>query len=174
MRINKLGSLIGLSAVLALGPLAAAQAQKTGLYVGAAAGAYSIDESNLSDNDHVLKAYVGGQFTDWFGIEGSWSDFNRLDNDNDHFESDGAGLAAVFSLPMGSTSSLFIKGGQYWWKSDSVLGGVLGASDGNDPFWGAGVKVGFNNHLAVRLEVERYDVMDIRLNTVMGGLEFKF
>ena len=93
MRINKLGSLIGLSAVLALGPLAAAQAQKTGLYVGAAAGAYSIDESNLSDNDHVLKAYVGGQFTDWFGIEGSWSDFNRLDNDNDHFESDGAGLA---------------------------------------------------------------------------------
>lgn len=174
MRISKLGSLISLTTVLLLGPLTAAQAQKPGLYVGAAVGAYSIDESNLSDNDRVLKAYVGGQFTNWFGIEGSWTDFNRVDNAGDNFEADGVGAAAVLSLPMGSTSSLFIKGGQFWWKSDSVLGGTLGASDGNDPFWGVGVKVGFNNHLAIRLEVERYDVADINLYSYMGGLELKF
>lgn len=174
MRINKLSSLIGLSTLLLLGPLTAAQAQKTGLYVGAAVGAYSIDESNLSDNDRVLKGYVGGQFTNWFGVEGSWTDFNRVDNGGDTFEADGAGLAVVFSLPMGSTSSLFVKGGQFWWNSDSFLGGTLGASDGSDPFWGAGVKVGFNDHLAIRLEVERYDVADARLYSFMGGLEFKF
>src|SRR4030067_2887530 len=63
MRINKFCSLIGLSTVLLLGPLTAAQAQKPGLYVGAGVGAYSIDESDLSENDHVIKAYVGGQFT---------------------------------------------------------------------------------------------------------------
>jgi hypothetical protein len=49
MQISKLSALIGLSTVLLLGPLTAAQAQKPGLYVGAAVGAYSIDESNLSD-----------------------------------------------------------------------------------------------------------------------------
>lgn len=174
MRIHKLSSLIGLSTALLLGPLTAAQAQKPGLYVGAGVGAYSIKESNLSDNDHVIKAYVGGQFTNWFGIEGSWTDFNRTNSGSNRFEADGAGLAAVFSLPIGPTSSLFIKGGQFWWKSDSVLGGTLGASDGNDPFWGVGVKVGFNDHLAIRLEVERYDVADIHLNTLTGGLEFKF
>lgn len=175
MQINKLSALIGLSAALLLGPLTAAQAQKNGLYVGAAAGAYSIKESNLNDNDHALKAYVGGQFTRWFGVEGSWADFNRLNNSGgDNFESDGAGLAAVFSLPIGPTSSLFIKGGQFWWKADSVLGGVLGASSGNDPFWGVGAKIGFNKHLAIRIEVERYDVAEIHLNTVMGGLEFTF
>ena len=33
MRINKLSSLIGLSAVLSLGPLSAAQAQGPGIYL---------------------------------------------------------------------------------------------------------------------------------------------
>ena len=88
MKISKLSALIGLSTVLLLGPLTAAQAQKPGLYVGAAVGAYSIDESNLSDNDHVWKAYVGGQFTNWFGVEGSWTDFNRVDNGGDTFEAE--------------------------------------------------------------------------------------
>ena len=174
MRINKLYSLIGLSAVLLLGPLTAAQAQKPGLFVGVGVGAYSIDESDLSDNDHVIKAFVGGQFTNWFGVEGSWTDFNRTNSGSDRFEADGAGLSVVFSLPMGSTSSIFIKGGQYWWKSDSLLGGTLGASDGNDPFYGVGVKLGFNDHVAVRIEVERYDVASIELYTLTGGIEFKF
>jgi OmpA-OmpF porin, OOP family len=174
MRIAKLGSLIGLSTVLLLGPVTAAQAEKTGLYVGAALGAYSIDESNLSDNSHVLKAYVGGQFTDWFGVEGSWTDFNSVENGGYSFEADGVGLAAVISLPIGDTSSVFIKGGQFWWNSDSSLGGTLDASSGNDPFWGVGVKLGFNDYLAFRLEVERYDVAAINLYTLMAGLEFKF
>ena len=174
MRINKLYSLIGLSAVLLLGPLSAAQAQNKGLFFGAGVGAYSIDESDLSDNDHVIKAYVGGQFTNWFGIEGSWTDFNRTNSGSNRFEADGAGLSVVLSLPMGSTSSIFIKGGQYWWKADSVLGGTLGASDGNDPFYGVGVKLGFNNHVAIRIEVERYDVASIELYTLTGGIEIKF
>ncbi len=174
MRINKLYSLIGLSTVLWLGPLTAVHAQKPGLYVGAGVGAYSIDESALSDNDHVLKAYVGGQFTSWLGVEGSWTDFNRTDSGSNRFKADGAGLAVVFSLPIGPTSSIFIKGGQYWWRADSFLGGTLGDSDGNDPFFGVGAKLGFNDHIAIRFEVERYDVASIELYTLTGGVEFKF
>ena len=174
MRINKFCSLIGLSTVLLLGPLTAAQAQKPGLYVGAGVGAYSIDESDRSENDHVIKAYVGGQFTNWFGVEGSWTDFNRTDSGSNRFEADGKGLSVVFSLPIGPTSTFFVKGGQYWWNSDSVLGGTLGASNGNDPFYGVGAKLGFNDHVAIRIEVERYDVASINLYTLMGGVEFKF
>lgn len=175
MQIRKLSTLIGLSTALLLGPLTAVQAQRPGLYVGAAVGAYRIDESNLSDNDSVLKAYVGGQFTDWFAVEGSWTDFNLVKHAGNTFEADGGGLAAVFSLPMGSSSSIFVKGGQFWWNSDSNLGTTLGATaNGNDPFWGIGGKFGFSDHLALRVEVERYDVAKINLYTLMGGLEFKF
>jgi len=174
MRISKRSSLVGLSAVLLLGPLTAAQAQGLGIFLGASWGGYSIKKSDLSDNDHVLKAVVGGQFSNWFGLEGSWTDFNRTDNGGDRFEADGKGLAAVLSMPVGTTSSVFVKGGQFWWNSDSSLGGALGASKGSDPFWGVGFKYGFSDHLALRLEVERYDVADTRLNTVTGGLEVKF
>jgi len=174
MRIGKPISLIGLSAALLLGLSTAAQAKGPALYLGGAWGAYSIKQSNLDDNDNVLKAYVGIQFTDWFGIEGSWTDFNRLNNAGDRFDADGRGLAAVISLPLGSTSSVFAKGGQFWWDSDSFLGGVLGASKGNDPFWGAGLKLGFNEHVGLRLEVERYDVGEINLRTFTAGIEFKF
>lgn len=174
MRINKLSSLLGLSAVLLLGPLTAAQAQSPGVYLGASWGAYSIKKSNLNDNDHVLKAVVGGQFNNWFGIEGSWTDFNRTNNGGDRFDADGKGLSAVLSFPLSTASSVFAKGGQFWWNSDSSLGGALGASKGNDPFYGAGFKFGFNDHLALRLEAERYDVSDTHINTVTAGLEFKF
>ena len=174
MRINKLSSLIGLSAALVLGPMAAAQAKGPGIYLGASWGAYSIKKSDLDDNDDVLKAVIGGQFNDWFGVEGSWTDFNRVSSGGDRFESDGKGLAAVFSMPVWATSSAFLKAGQFWWESDSSLGRALGASKGNDPFWGGGFKFGFNDHLALRLEGERYEVADTNLNTFTVGLELKF
>jgi OOP family OmpA-OmpF porin len=174
MRIRKISSLIGLSAALSLGLLTAAQAKDSGIYLGASWGAYSIKESDLDDNDDVLKAVVGGQFNDWFGVEGSWTDFSRVIGGGDRFESDGKGLAAVFSMPVWDKSSVFVKAGQFWWESDSSLGGALGASKGNDPFWGGGLKFGFTDHLALRLEAERYEVADTNLNTFTAGLEFKF
>ena len=176
MRINKLSSLVGLSAVLLLGPLTAtaAQAKGPGIYFGGSWGAYSIKRSSLNDNDHVVKIFVGGQFNDWFGVEGSWNDFNRIDNSGDRFDADGKGLAAVLSMPMGTVSSAFIKAGQFWWDSASSLGGTSGASSGNDPFWGAGFKFGFNNNFSLRLEAERYDVAETNIDTYTVGLEFKF
>ena len=174
MRINTLSSLIGLSTVLLLGPLTAVQANEPGIYLGASWGAYSIKESDLDENDDVWKVVAGGQINSWFGVEGSWVDFKLVRNGDDRFESDGRGLAAVFSMPVGDSSSAFLKTGQFWWKSDSALGGSLGASSGNDPFWGGGFKYGFSDHLALRLDAERYEVADTDLDVFMVGLEFKF
>jgi OmpA-OmpF porin, OOP family len=174
MQIKKLGSVIGFSAVLLLGPLSAAQAQSPGLYVGASWGAYSIKESSLNENEGVMKAVFGGQFNSWLALEGSWVDFNDANNSGDRYEADGKGLAVLLSMPVGKTSETFVKIGQFWWNSDSYLGGALGASSGNDPFYGIGFKLGFNDHLSLRSELERYHVADARLNTLTVGLEFKF
>lgn len=181
MRITQLSFLVGLPVMFLLGFSGTVQAQNSeqarfpGVYLGASWGSYSIKQSEFSKNDHVLKTVVGGQLNNWFGLEGSWTDFNRTDNGNgDKFKADGMGVAAVLSLPVGATSSAFLKGGQFWWKSDSALGNTTGASSGNDPFWGVGFKFGFNEHLALRLEAERYDVWQTRISTVTAGLEFKF
>ncbi len=176
MQIKKLKSIIlaGLSATVLSAPLATLAAQTPGIYIGGEWGAYSIHESNLKEHDNVLKAYVGGQFNSWFGLEGSWTDFNRLNNGNDRFEADGKGLSAVFSFPVGTASSVFVKAGEFWWNSDSSLGSSLNAKDGNDPFYGVGFKYGFNEHLALRVEGEHYDVANSKLRTLLAGLEFKF
>lgn len=114
MQISKLSSRVGLAAILLIGPITAAHAQRPGIYFGGAWGAYSIKKSDLDDNDHVLKGYIGGQVLPWLAIEGSITDFNRLDNGGERFEADGKGLAALFSLPLGTTSTVFAKAGQFW------------------------------------------------------------
>ncbi len=175
MKTRKLLALMGLPALL-LVPFTAAQAERPGLYIGGSWGAYRINESNLDEHDDVIKAFAGVQFNNWFGVEGSWVDFNRTSNPNgsSRFEADGRGLAAVFSVPFSESSSFFAKVGQFWWKADSVLGSTVGERDGHDIFYGAGFKFGFNKYLAWRLEAERYDVTDVRLDTVSVGLQFNF
>jgi OmpA-OmpF porin, OOP family len=181
MRINKLSSLIGLSAALLLCPLtAAAQRQGPGIYGGVSWGAYSIKQdgsagSELNKHEQVIKGVIGGMFNNWIGIEGSWIDFNKADNNADHFKADGKGLSLVLAAPIGTLSSAFVKAGRFWWDADSTLGVSTGSRDrGNDLFWGGGIKVGLNNYLALRVEYERYEVRAAHLNAVTGGVEFKF
>lgn len=174
MRNNKHTLLVSLAALILMGSVSAAHAQGTGIYIGASWGAYSINESNLDDNDDVVKAVLGYQFIQWFGIEGSWNDFGTVSNGSYNFSTDGKGLSAVLSMPVGQSSSLFAKGGIFWWDADSNLGSSLGASSGDDPFWGVGVKLGLNNNFAIRLEAERYDVSSTDLYAYTVGVEFKF
>ncbi len=170
MKTNKFMKISGITSVLLLTSLTAAQAEDSGIYIGAAAGSYNINDGNLDNNDRVLKTLVGLQFNNFFAIEGAWTDFNRVNNGNDRFESDGQGVAAVLSLPLG----IFVKGGQFWWNTDTVFSSTPQSSNGNDPFWGVGFKFDFNDHLALRLEAERYDVFNTRIKTYTAGLDFKF
>jgi hypothetical protein len=170
MRTNKFNNIFGITTALLLGPVTAAQAESPGVYIGAAMGSYNINDGDLDNNDRVLKTLVGLQFSSFFAIEGAWTDFNRVNNGNDRFESDGHGVAAVLSLPLG----IFVKGGQFWWSTDSVFGGTSQSSNGNDPFWGVGFKFGFSDNLALRLEAERYDVQNTNIRTYTAGLDFKF
>lgn len=176
MQISKLVVLVvPISLSLLLIPFGAARADQTGPYLGAGWGAYRINEGTLDDHDDLLKAYVGVQFANWFGLEGSWVDFDRLDNPGgDKFEADGAGLAAVLSLPVSDTSAIYAKGGNFWWNAKSVLGGEVRDKDGNNAFYGAGLKLGFTKHLAVRLEWERYDVSGADIDTGTISLQFLF
>ena len=165
-----------MTTALLLGSVTAAQADDSGMYedsavyIGAAMGSYNINNGSLDNNDRVMKALAGFQFNNFFGLEAAVTDFNRVNNGGDYFESDGHGVAAVFSLPLG----IFVKGGQFWWSTDSVIGNTSQSSNGKDPFWGVGLKFGFTDSLALRLEVERYDVQDTHLKTYTAGLDFKF
>ena len=170
MKTNIFRNIFGITTALLLCSVTVAQAKSPGVYVGAALGAYNINDGNLNNNDRVIKTLVGLQFNRLFAIEGAWTDFNRVNNGLDRFESDGQGVAAVLSLPVG----IFVKGGQFWWSSNAVLDGTKKPSNGNDPFWGIGFKFGLNDHLALRIEAERYDVLNTYIKTFTAGVDYKF
>jgi len=173
---TRIVSLLSITGALLLTPIATIQAAPaTGLYVGGSWGAYKVSAGDLDDNDDLLKGFVGYQFSEMFGVEGQWTDFNRLGNDNnDHFEADGKGLSAVLSFPFTDKSAAFAKIGNFWWDSESSFSGSSRDPDGSDPFWGAGVKFGFTKNFALRVEWERYDVADIDLDTFSVGVQFTF
>ena len=170
MQTKKFRNIFGITTALLLSSVTTVQAENSGVYVGAAMGSYNINEGTLDNNDRVLKTLVGLQFNSFFAIEGAWTDFNRVNNGIDRFESDGHGVAAVLSLPVG----IFVKGGQFWWNSNTVLSSVSQSSNGNDPFWGVGFRFGLGEHLALRLEAERYAVLNTNIKTYTAGLDFKF
>lgn len=145
---------------------------QAGPYIGASWGAYSIEESDLDDNDDLWKAFAGYTFNDLIGVEGTWVDFSQVGTGVSSFEADGWGVSGILSFPVGRTSTVFAKAGQFWWDSETVLGGLPAGDDGNDPFFGAGIV--FGGPLAVRLEWERYDVADIDVDTYSIGVQFGF
>lgn len=170
MNTKQFRNIFAITSVLLLGSVTPVHAESPGIYVGAALGSYNIDDGNLDDNDRVLKTLIGFQLNSFFGIEAAWTDFNRVNNGGDRFESDGQGVAAALSLPLG----IFVKAGQFWWDSDSVFSGTSQSSNANDPFWGVGFKFNFTDNLALRLEAERYDVLNTYINTYTAGLDLKF
>jgi OOP family OmpA-OmpF porin len=173
MRVSKLVlpvvGLIGLSAV----PLCA-QAERPGAYFGGSYGRYRIDENALKKNDSLWKAFIGTQFNDWFGLEAAFVNFDRASNQNSSFETDGWSAAAVVSLPLGPNSALYAKGGEYWWSAKSNFAGVRRDDNGNDPFWGGGIRFGLSDVLSLRVEYERYKVVNVNLDSISVGLQATF
>ena len=47
-------------------------------------------------------------------------------------------------------------------------------SDNSDPFYGAGFRIGLTEHFSMRLEVERYEVVDTDIDTASIGLQANF
>ncbi|HEX7044587.1 MAG TPA: outer membrane beta-barrel protein [Burkholderiales bacterium] len=150
---------------------AGSTAAYAGPYAGASWGAWSVDESELDENDDLWKAYGGWQ-GDLLGVEATWVDFSHAGTGTQSFEADGWGLSAVLSFPVGRTTSLFAKAGQFWWDSRTVLGGVASSPDGNDPFYGVGLK--FGGPIALRLEWERFDIADVDVDTYSIGVQIGF
>jgi OmpA-OmpF porin, OOP family len=174
MRIKQLLFIAGVTGALMLAPLGSAQAARSGLYFGGSYGLYDIKEVTLDEQDTFWKAFLGAQFTDWFGLEVGYVDFNRATEQNSSFESDGLSAAAVLSLPLGPRSALYGKVGQFWWDAATTTSGVQTTSDSSDAFWGAGLKFGLSDAIGLRVEYERYDVFDIDLDAVSVGLQVTF
>src|SRR5687768_10080042 len=71
-----------LSAVLFGAAAFGAQAQENnGFYAGTGAGQSYVDEANYDDEDTAFSVFGGYQFNRYFGLEGGYVDFGKLESE---------------------------------------------------------------------------------------------
>ena len=163
-----------LSAVtaLALTPLSTLAEPET--YIGAGYGAYQFEENSIDQSDSHWKAYLGTMFNSAVGMELSYVDFSRATDQGSTFDADGYGAALVLAFPMTQNFALYAKGGIYFWDAESNFAGIRATDDGDDPFYGAGLKFKLSEALDLRVEYERYEIANIDLDSANASLQFSF
>lgn len=171
-------------------PSVQALADAPGAYVGLGYGQYRFEFDNGTDTDfkdetEVLKAYVGGMFTDAVGLELTYLNFDEA-NDNDiNAEIDGWSLAGIFAAPISDSFSVYGKLGWFAWEADysgrvsagPVFVDVDEDIDGDDIFYGAGVRFGLSDSVSLRFEYDRYELddnIDPDLDILSANLQFGF
>lgn len=146
---------LGSGVFLAVNPACA----DPGIYIGAGYGISRVDNADFSDNKAVMKAFVGGKFNDYIGIEGAINDFGEVDNAVYSSSLKGNSAALLGYLPLTESFDLYIKGGQLWWSDKvTVLNTYEDTIKGNELFYGLGANFHFNKMISMRAEIERYKV----------------
>lgn len=169
--------------VLLLGGLfSQTAAAQTGFYFGGTVGNTAIDtdfdDFNLDydESDFGWSAHAGIQATDFFAIEASYNDFGAFSETRefDLTQTDvradltGYDVMAVLSIPLGPLS-LYGKGGVVFWDAKATAqilppvgpGSIVSAEDtGNDLAFGGGLEFQFTPTLALRGEIEYFDIED--------------
>jgi opacity protein-like surface antigen len=172
-------------------PSVQALADAPGAYVGLGYGQYRFEFDNGTDTDfsdkrEVLKAYVGGMFTDAVGLELTYLNFDEA-NDNDiDADIDGWSLAGIFAAPISENFSIYGKLGWLDWEADlngeasagPVFVDVSNDIDGTDVFYGAGARFGLSDAVSLRFEYDRYKLdvnsLDPDLDILSANLQFGF
>lgn len=154
-------------------PSMASAAGLSGPYFGASWGQYRFKDTGLNENDSLWKAYVGGQFNDWLGLEAGYVSMDRAANQGSSFEAEGYTAAAILSIPLAQKSAFYVKGGGFWWDADRK-GSVNVNKKDSDPFYGAGFRFALSDHFSLRLEYERYQVVETDIDSASIGLQANF
>jgi OOP family OmpA-OmpF porin len=145
-----------------------ANAETPETYIGVGYGQYKFEfddddiDTDFSDNRDLGKIYIGANFNEMFGIELSYLDFDKASDAGFDADIEGLSLAGTLSFPISDHFSVFAKAGWFAWEADiSGSVGPLTVSndiDGDDLFYGVGLKIGLVDNPDLRIEYDRYEL----------------
>lgn len=142
---------------MAPGFMSVAQAEPS-YYIGGAAGLSRVNDSDFDENNNAaLKAFVGGKYNDYIGIEGAVNDYGQSGGSGYSADLTGNTLAIVGSYPLADRVEVFVKGGRLWWREKVVvLNTFSDTKTGDNTFYGVGANFTLTDAIALRAEIERY------------------
>ena len=176
--IAKHGKLLVVLLAVALGIGFAGEARAQGVYLG---GAYSwatldvedVDAELIDDNANAYKLFLGYEFPQILGLEAGWVHFGNYDVGNfEGFEdltgevtNTGWTAALTGRIPLGTLVTVYAKVGYFFWNSELDVAGDGSdlfddlKADGEDPFYGAGIRVNIGR-ISILGEYERFSASD--------------
>ena len=160
-----------------------------GPYVGGGITRVDVDESaNLGLfgaelEDTSFKAYLGYAASDALRLELGYVDFGEYQDlwafpagglQPIALEAEGVTLGAEVGVPLAEDISLFAKGGLVFWDAGGFAGGFGVEEEGEDPFFGAGVRFRLAPNLEITGSFERYALDDVDVDVSTLGLSLRF
>ena len=161
------------------------------IYAGLGYGQYKLefdnDDTDFDEDEAALKVFVGGQVTEAIGLEISYIDFDEANDFDNSSEINGWTIAPVFSVPLHEYISLFGKVGLFVYDVDldTTINTPFDSStpigptdfDGEDIFYGGGVKIGLGEYFDLRLEYEKFELdddIDPELEMLSANIQYVF
>lgn len=182
----KIKMALGLVLALGLGSMAA-QADPPEVYAGVGWGQYKLQfdddrfDTDFDDDNDAWRFFFGGQFTDTLGAEISLYEFDDTEDVGLTTELEGASIAGTFSAPVWEDRfDIFGKLGWFFWEADvNDQVGPFGTQDydGDDFFYGVGLKFQLADAFDLRVEYDRFELQDTfepDLDYASASLQFNF
>ena len=186
------------SALLGLGAaFAVSQASAQGFYMGASFGKTDADRGNavpflitsgtVDGTDSGIKLFGGVAFNRNIAVEMAYVDLGELSYSgvccsgtpvtNGRLESSGFNFAAVGTIPLNPSFSLFGKLGMFFWEaeaSDLTGGSPFGQTiDDVDISYGFGASYQFNRNFGMQVEWEQYEAPE-SISLLSLGVVYRF
>ena len=149
-------------------------------YAGGGIGYYWAEEDDFLDEDDFdsdsrsWNAFVGIDIARFFSLEGGYLDLGATGDNALRQEVDGWTLAANAALPVTPWMSPYVRVGRFWWDRDQFLIGEGFNDDGQDWFYGGGLRFTLADHIALRLEYERIEVDNADIDAAWFKFQFLF
>lgn len=176
--VNVLSKSLLAVGLIGLASTASAQPPEMGFYLGAGYGSYKYQfdnddlDTNFDDDSDVVKAFAGlnfnpaiGNYNPSLALEVTYLNFGDAEDEGLTASLEGMSLAGIIAAPLNRHVTLFGKLGWFAWETD-VEGTLIGdiivdeEADGDDIFYGIGVKLALTEVVDLRLEYDRYEIDD--------------
>jgi hypothetical protein len=167
MRFTTATAVITATVIAATLPMVAA----ADFTLGANLGSARLNQGDFEGDDTGWKVHAGLSFNEIIGAEVGYIDFGKYGVENR-----GANAwtpAITLGVPI-EMFNLYAKGGYAFADIEGESVEQESRSSNRDPFYGAGVRVGMNRGLGLRVEYERYQFDAADIDMAMAGLEFAF
>ena len=133
-------------------------------YVGIGFGETDYDAGSISsfDDPDGIEIYLGYDYSENLGFEFGYVDFGKADDGVPpewHLEADSLAFSLLGKAPLGEKAEVFFQFGLHMWDAEfSEDGfGVFAEEDGNDIFYGIGVRGNITDNFGLGLRYNSYD-----------------